>query len=168
VWCQQCVAVHARGVCGGLCGFRRKKTKTQFLVPWHPTVAAKNNLMADFYSANEMSGVWPGLRSQKKRWKTGRRTCFFRVPCPIVPHPLVPPPPHAPPPPRRFAAYGMPDVCLCALCILGLSWWPRLCRFSPLLLVDLVALTALCPYPYCPCRRFLASWQVVISLRASH
>jgi hypothetical protein len=53
----------------------QKDAKTQFLVPWHPTVAATNNLMTDLYSANEMSGVWPGLRSQKIRWGTGRRTC---------------------------------------------------------------------------------------------
>jgi hypothetical protein len=41
-----------------------KDAKTQFLAPWHPTVAAANNLMTDLYAANEMSGLWPGRRPQ--------------------------------------------------------------------------------------------------------
>jgi hypothetical protein len=45
----------------------QKDAKTQFLAPWHPAVAATNNLMTDLYSANEMSGLWPGLRSQNIR-----------------------------------------------------------------------------------------------------
>jgi hypothetical protein len=53
----------------------QKAAKTQFLVPWHPAVAATNNLMTNLYSANEMPGLRPGLRPQKVRWKTGRRTC---------------------------------------------------------------------------------------------
>jgi hypothetical protein len=45
----------------------QKGAKTQFLLPWHPAAAATNNLMTDLYSANEMSGLWPGLRPQKIR-----------------------------------------------------------------------------------------------------
>jgi hypothetical protein len=78
VWCQQHVAVRAWGVCG--CGgFRRKNT--QKLIFWHPTAAAKNNLMTDLYSAtNEMSGgLLPGLGSlvPKNPLKTGRSTCWL-------------------------------------------------------------------------------------------
>jgi hypothetical protein len=54
----------------------QKDAKTQFLVPWHPTAAATNNLMADLYSANEMRNVrsvaWS--RVPKSPLKTGRRT----------------------------------------------------------------------------------------------
>jgi hypothetical protein len=44
----------------------QKRAKTQFLVPWHPAVAAANNFVTDLYSANKMSGLWPGLRGPKK------------------------------------------------------------------------------------------------------
>jgi hypothetical protein len=47
----------------------QKDAKTQFLAPWHPTVAATNNLMTVLYFSSEMSGLWPGPRSQKIRWK---------------------------------------------------------------------------------------------------
>ena len=39
----------------------QKDAKTRFLAPWHPTVAATNNLMTDLYLTNEMSSFWPGL-----------------------------------------------------------------------------------------------------------
>jgi hypothetical protein len=72
VWCQQCVAVRAWGCLWWIP--TQKDAKTQFLAPWHPVVAATNNLMTDLYSANEMSGLWPGLGPQKNPLKTGRRT----------------------------------------------------------------------------------------------
>jgi hypothetical protein len=63
----------------------QKDESTQFLVPWHPTAAATNNLMTDLYSANEMSGLWPGLRPQKsvENWPPrlwGYRHCTFCQP----------------------------------------------------------------------------------------
>jgi hypothetical protein len=45
----------------------QKDAKTQFLAPWHPAVAATNNLMNVLYFSSEMSGLWPGPRSQKIR-----------------------------------------------------------------------------------------------------
>jgi hypothetical protein len=43
----------------------QKDAKTQFLVPWHPTVAATNNLMTALYFSSEMSGLWPGPGPKK-------------------------------------------------------------------------------------------------------
>ena len=55
--------------CGGCLWWipTQKDAKTQFLAPWHPTVAATNNLMTVLYFSSEMSGLWPGPRSQKIR-----------------------------------------------------------------------------------------------------
>jgi hypothetical protein len=69
VWChQQCVAVRAWGCLRWIP--TQKDAKTQFFAPWHPAVAATNNLMTDLYSSNEMSGLWPGLVPKKtlKTW----------------------------------------------------------------------------------------------------
>jgi hypothetical protein len=45
----------------------QKDAKTQLLAPWHPAVAATNNLMTALYFSSEMSGLWLGPRSQKIR-----------------------------------------------------------------------------------------------------
>jgi hypothetical protein len=63
VWCQQCVAVRAGGCLWWIP--TQKDAKTQLLAPWHPTAAATNNLMTVLYFSSEMSGLWPGPRSQK-------------------------------------------------------------------------------------------------------
>ena len=41
-----------------------KRRKNSVLAPLHPAAAATNNLMTDLYSANEISGLWPGLWPQ--------------------------------------------------------------------------------------------------------
>jgi hypothetical protein len=58
----------------------QKDAKTQFLAPWHPAVAATNNSMTALYFSSEISGLWPGLRSQKIRWKLAAAPAGCQVP----------------------------------------------------------------------------------------